>query len=186
MELTCESTVKHLKKDLTAFLVSCCIYNYVIISLIGSNTVARPLYFLIFNLCHLVIEENITNTPTAKAVRCFNVFNHDSWPEDKLELLDHGVKEVKFLLEHYSNVLNRWVFAAGMGHGSVDIITEIIYWEPFFCYFLLYVRNRCNNKQAIEEFQEMKMTINTSFKDKVILHCGKSWWQKSPTSQTTR
>lgn len=64
--------------------------------------------FTIFSL--LFIEENIKDTPTAKAVRCFSVFNHDSWPDDKLELLDYSEEEVKFLLEHFSTVLERFVF----------------------------------------------------------------------------
>ncbi|KAJ8386336.1 hypothetical protein AAFF_G00174330 [Aldrovandia affinis] len=45
---------------------------------------------------------------TAKAVRCFNIiFNHDSWPEDKEQLLDHGAEELAFLLEHFSTILRR-------------------------------------------------------------------------------
>ena len=57
--------------------------------------------------CLFLIEENTEDIPTAKAVKCFNVFNHDSWPDNKLELLNHGVEEVKFLLQHYSTVLGR-------------------------------------------------------------------------------
>ncbi|KAJ8349850.1 hypothetical protein SKAU_G00249800 [Synaphobranchus kaupii] len=52
-----------------------------------------------------LLEENTKETPIAKAVRCFTVFNHDSWPDDKQELLNHG-EEVDFLLEHFSTVLS--------------------------------------------------------------------------------
>lgn len=74
------------------------------------------LCILPFSVCLLLIEENIKDTPTAKAVRCFSVFNHDSWPDDKLELLDYGVEEVKFLLEHFSIVLDRLVFLCYMSY----------------------------------------------------------------------
>lgn len=57
--------------------------------------------------CLSLIEENAKDIPTAKAVRCFNIFNHDSWPEDKMELLDYGVVELNFLLQHFSTVLDR-------------------------------------------------------------------------------
>ncbi|XP_078146195.1 zinc finger protein 862-like [Centroberyx gerrardi] len=111
IELTCESTVKHLKNRFSSLL-----------------------------------EEKIKDTPTAKAVRCFTVFNHDSWPDDKLGVLDHGV-EVKFLLEHFSTVLGR---------------------------------NGCNKEQSKEEFQEMKMTINTSLKDKSYLGLWEVMMTKEP------
>ncbi|CAL8398102.1 unnamed protein product [Boreogadus saida] len=41
-----------------------------------------------------LLEENTKDTPTAKAVKCFNVFSHDSYRLDnRLELLNHGVEE---------------------------------------------------------------------------------------------
>ncbi|KAK0135416.1 Zinc finger protein 862 [Merluccius polli] len=94
----------------------------------------------------LAEEENTKDIPAAKAVKCFNVFSHDSWPDNRLELLNHGVEEVNFLLQHFSTVLDR---------------------------------NGCSKEKAKEEFQLMKMTINTSFKDKNYL----GLWQVMTTKE---
>ncbi|XP_056453175.1 TOG array regulator of axonemal microtubules protein 1-like [Gadus chalcogrammus] len=93
-----------------------------------------------------LLEENTKDAPTAKAVKCFNVFSHDSWADNRLELLNHGVEEVNFLLQHFSTVLDR---------------------------------NGCSKEKAKEEFQLMKMTINTSFKDKSYL----GLWQVMTTKE---
>ncbi|XP_030219014.1 zinc finger protein 862 [Gadus morhua] len=93
-----------------------------------------------------LLEENTKDAPTAKAVKCFNVFSHDSWADNRLELLNHGVEEVNFLLRHFSTVLDR---------------------------------NGCSKEKAKEEFQLMKMTINTSFKDKSYL----GLWQVMTTKE---
>ncbi|XP_056451735.1 uncharacterized protein LOC130386899 isoform X2 [Gadus chalcogrammus] len=93
-----------------------------------------------------LLEENTKDAPTAKAVKCFNVFSHDFWADNRLELLNHGVEEVNFLLRHFSTVLDR---------------------------------NGCSKEKAKEEFQLMKMTINTSFKDKSYL----GLWQVMTTKE---
>ncbi|XP_039511952.1 zinc finger protein 862-like [Pimephales promelas] len=55
-------------------------------------------------LCH---EGHGTDTPATKAVQCFQVFNHDVWPETVEELVDYGIEEVHFLLDHFKVVLER-------------------------------------------------------------------------------
>ncbi|XP_034562833.1 uncharacterized protein LOC117829315 [Notolabrus celidotus] len=51
--------------------------------------------------------EGATESATTKAVKCFNIFNHDSWPEDQEDLVDHGADDLAFLLDHFSPVLTR-------------------------------------------------------------------------------
>ncbi|XDV21783.1 hypothetical protein PO909_026803 [Leuciscus waleckii] len=51
--------------------------------------------------------EDYAKSATAKAVKCFNIFNYDSWPEDQEELVDHGADDLAFLLDHFSPVLTR-------------------------------------------------------------------------------
>ncbi|KAJ8006709.1 hypothetical protein DPEC_G00110030 [Dallia pectoralis] len=51
--------------------------------------------------------ENDADSATTKAVKCFNIFNYDSWPEDQEELVDHGADDLAFLLDHFSSVLTR-------------------------------------------------------------------------------
>lgn len=48
------------------------------------------------------IGESASLSGTAKAVRCFNIFNHDSWPENQEDLVDHGADDLMFLLDHFS------------------------------------------------------------------------------------
>ncbi|KAK0132143.1 Zinc finger protein 862 [Merluccius polli] len=48
-----------------------------------------------------------TESATTKAVKCCNIFNHDSWPEDQEDLVDHGADDLAFLLDHFSPVLTR-------------------------------------------------------------------------------
>ncbi|KAL4008878.1 hypothetical protein ACER0C_002730 [Sarotherodon galilaeus] len=54
-----------------------------------------------------VLEESASESATTKAVKCFNIFNHDSWPENKEDLVDHGADDLAFLLDHFSTVLRR-------------------------------------------------------------------------------
>ncbi|KAK0152249.1 hypothetical protein N1851_006378 [Merluccius polli] len=51
--------------------------------------------------------EGATEPATAKAVRCFNIINHDSWPGDQDELVDHGADDHTFLLHHFAPILTR-------------------------------------------------------------------------------
>ncbi|CAL8266915.1 unnamed protein product [Boreogadus saida] len=39
--------------------------------------------------------------------RCFNIFNHDSWPESQEKLVDHGADDLEFLLKHFSPIITR-------------------------------------------------------------------------------
>ncbi len=48
-----------------------------------------------------------TDTAATKAVQCFQVFNHDLWPETVGQLVDYGIEEVHFLLDHFQVVLER-------------------------------------------------------------------------------
>lgn len=130
------------------------------------------------SVCLLLTEENAKDIATAKAVRCFNILNHDSWPEDRLELQDHGVEELNFLLQHLSTVLDRWVLCVlshlcwhhhDWNYADTNLVPAI----PS------HVRNQCSKEQAKEEFREMKMTINTSFKDKSYL----GLWQVMTTKE---
>ncbi|XP_048853245.1 uncharacterized protein LOC125721412 [Brienomyrus brachyistius] len=52
-------------------------------------------------------EEHGMDTSVTKAVKCFHVFNHDVWPETAEELVDYGIEEVTFLLDHFQYVLER-------------------------------------------------------------------------------
>ncbi|XP_048054443.1 zinc finger protein 862-like isoform X2 [Megalobrama amblycephala] len=56
-----------------------------------------------------LLEKNTKDTPTTTAVQSFNAFNHHAWPDDKRTLWDHSVKDVEFLLEHFSTVLRRCI-----------------------------------------------------------------------------
>lgn len=52
-------------------------------------------------------EESFSESDTTKAVKCFNIFNHDSWPENQEDLVDHSADDHAFLLDHFSTVLRR-------------------------------------------------------------------------------
>ncbi|KAF4097028.1 hypothetical protein G5714_022997 [Onychostoma macrolepis] len=52
-------------------------------------------------------QESASESDTTKAVKCFNIFNHDSWPENQEDLVDHGADDLAFLLDHFSTVLRR-------------------------------------------------------------------------------
>ncbi|XP_030213621.1 uncharacterized protein LOC115545037 [Gadus morhua] len=54
-----------------------------------------------------LLGESASGSDTAKAVKCFNIFNHDSWPENQENLVDHGADDLAFLLDHFSTVLRR-------------------------------------------------------------------------------
>ncbi|TRZ03480.1 hypothetical protein DNTS_004588, partial [Danionella cerebrum] len=56
------------------------------------------------------IEEHGTDTAATKAVKCYQVFNHDVWPETTEKLVDYGIEEVTFLLDHFQCVLERTSF----------------------------------------------------------------------------
>lgn len=53
------------------------------------------------------IGESSSESGTAKAVKCFNIFNHESWPENQEDFVDHGADDLMFLLDHFSTVLRR-------------------------------------------------------------------------------
>ena len=55
-----------------------------------------------------LIDEESTSA-TAKAVKSFKIFSHDSWPEQQDQLTDYGAEELDFLLDHFSPVLTRLV-----------------------------------------------------------------------------
>ncbi len=59
--------------------------------------------------CILTTGESASETDTTKAVKCFNIFNHDSWPENQDDLFGHGANDLAFLLDHFSTVLRRWI-----------------------------------------------------------------------------
>lgn len=65
--------------------------------------------FLICICSVLIIGESDSEPGTAKAVKCFNIFNHDSWPENQEDLVDHGADDLGFLLDHFSTVLRRYL-----------------------------------------------------------------------------
>ncbi|KAL3970763.1 protein unc-79 [Sarotherodon galilaeus] len=54
-----------------------------------------------------LLEESASESATTKAVKCFNIFNHDSCPENQEDLVDHGADDLAFLLDHFSTVLKR-------------------------------------------------------------------------------
>ncbi|XP_059896385.1 zinc finger protein 862-like [Gadus macrocephalus] len=54
-----------------------------------------------------LLGESASGSDTTKAVKCFNIFNHDSWPENQEDLVDHGADDLAFLLDHFSTVLRR-------------------------------------------------------------------------------
>ena len=161
--------------DLAAYLVS----FYILAQYHRHNDMFRALLRGLTSVCLFLIEENTKDTPTAKAVKCFNVFSHDSWPDNRLELLNHGVEEVNFLLQHFSTVLDRWVFRVlsylcwhnKLNHVDTDLLVPAI--------LPSHARNGCSKEKAKEEFQFIKMTINTSFKDKSYL----GLWQVMTTKE---
>ncbi|ROI15239.1 Zinc finger protein 862 [Anabarilius grahami] len=53
----------------------------------------------------LLYEES--TSASAKAVKSFKIFSHDSWPAEQRELTDYGAEELDFLLDHFSSVLTR-------------------------------------------------------------------------------
>ncbi|TRZ01431.1 hypothetical protein DNTS_006590 [Danionella cerebrum] len=55
-------------------------------------------------------EEHGTDTAATKAVKCYQVFNHDVWPETAEKLVDYGIEEVTFLLDHFQCVVERTSF----------------------------------------------------------------------------
>ncbi|XP_051997784.1 zinc finger protein 862-like [Xyrauchen texanus] len=69
-------------------------------------TIKSTVKHLKARFCSL-LGENDANSATTKAVKCFNIFNYDSWPEDQEELVDHGADDLAFLLDHFSPVLTR-------------------------------------------------------------------------------
>ncbi|XP_072564888.1 uncharacterized protein [Paramormyrops kingsleyae] len=54
-----------------------------------------------------LLGESASESDTTKAVKCFKIFNHDSWPENQEDLVDHGADDLAFLLDHFSTVLRR-------------------------------------------------------------------------------
>lgn len=58
-----------------------------------------------------LIDEDADVVGSAKAVRCFSVFSHDKWPENRVDLTDFGDDEVKFLVGWFETLLNRYTFA---------------------------------------------------------------------------
>jgi hypothetical protein len=69
-------------------------------------TIKSTVKHLKARFCSL-LGEDATQSATTKVVKCFNIFYHDSWPEDQEELLDHGADDLAFLLDHFSPVLTR-------------------------------------------------------------------------------
>ena len=69
-------------------------------------TIKSTVKHLKARFCSL-LGEDATQCTTTKAVKCFNIFYHDSWPEDQEELVDHGADDLAFLLDHFSPVLTR-------------------------------------------------------------------------------
>ncbi|KAL7381991.1 hypothetical protein ABVT39_014679 [Epinephelus coioides] len=72
--------------------------------LLQRNDVILPQVTLKLHYIVLLYEDL---TPTAKAVRSFKIFSHDSWPEQRDQLIDYGGEELDFLLDHFSTVLTR-------------------------------------------------------------------------------
>ncbi|CAL8349584.1 unnamed protein product [Boreogadus saida] len=55
-----------------------------------------------------LLHEESTSA-TAKAVKSFKIFSHDSWPEQRDQMTDYGAEELDFLLDNFSSVLTRLV-----------------------------------------------------------------------------
>ncbi|XP_060786920.1 zinc finger protein 862-like [Neoarius graeffei] len=53
----------------------------------------------------LVGEHSLVST--TQAVKAFNIFNHECWPEMREDLVDYGAEDLDFLLNHFSIVLQR-------------------------------------------------------------------------------
>ncbi|KAK7877196.1 hypothetical protein WMY93_032098 [Mugilogobius chulae] len=68
-------------------------------------TVSSTVQHLKERFSSLLVEE--PTTATTKAVRAFRVFTHDSWPEQRSQLIEYGAEELDFLLDHFSAVLAR-------------------------------------------------------------------------------
>lgn len=44
----------------------------------------------------------------AKAVKCFTIFNHDTWPEAAIDRVDYGDGQIEFLTEWFKVVIERY------------------------------------------------------------------------------
>lgn len=96
MDATIKSAAKHLKMRFCSFLGKCFHHKHMKVR----NFVTELLFV------H-TIGESASVSGTAKAVKCFNIFNHKSWPENQEDLMDHGADDLMFLLDHFSTVLRR-------------------------------------------------------------------------------
>ncbi|KAK5861612.1 hypothetical protein PBY51_022995 [Eleginops maclovinus] len=67
-------------------------------------TIKSTVKHLKARFCSL-LGEDATESATTKAVKCCNIFNHDSWPEDQEDSVDCGAEDLAFLLDHSSPVL---------------------------------------------------------------------------------
>lgn len=48
-----------------------------------------------------------STSATTKAMRSFKFFRHDSWREQRDQLIDYGAEELDFLLDYFSTLLTR-------------------------------------------------------------------------------
>ncbi|KAL7375143.1 hypothetical protein ABVT39_012693 [Epinephelus coioides] len=75
-------------------------------------------------------NEDLTPSATAKAVRSFKIFSHDSWPEQRDQLIDYCGEELDFLLDHFSTVLTRNgcdINLAGEEYQSMKMFINILH-----------------------------------------------------------
>ncbi len=126
--------------------------------------------------CILTTGESASETDTTKAVKCFNIFNHDSWPENQDDLFGHGANDLAFLLDHFSTVLRRWITTIL----CVLLVDIFFMWTLIICVIHIIFRNGVNTKLAKEEFVGLKLLIARMFKDKTYLSLWEIMLTKEP------
>ena len=55
----------------------------------------------------LCSADDIQGPGASKAVACFTVLNHDTWPEHDMELLTHGEADIEYLIQWFGPLLKR-------------------------------------------------------------------------------
>ncbi len=126
--------------------------------------------------CILTTGESASETDTTKAVKCFNIFNHDSWPEKQDDLFGHGANDLAFLLDHFSTVLRRWITTIL----CVLLVDIFFMWTLIICVIHIIFRNGVNTELAKEEFVGLKLLIARMFKDKTYLSLWELMLTKEP------
>lgn len=99
-ELTCRSTVKHLKVSYCSLALYCEHSDMFIVLFTGQCILAFSASV------NLLIVGNTKDTQTAKAVKCLNMFNHDSRPHDEMKPVNRGFEKMRFLFERFFTLLD--------------------------------------------------------------------------------